>query len=72
MPSSHNSRFDISGIPTCAEMPYGRYVEARNVDELVDMVIQTKKKVVVVKKVNKVRKKKSRMINQKKRLNNSH
>ena len=36
--------FDISGIPTCAESPYGCFVEPRNVNALVDVVLQSKKK----------------------------
>ena len=36
--------FDISGIPTCAEEPYGCFVKARDVDELMKVVIRTKKK----------------------------
>lgn len=36
--------FDISGIPTCAVYPYGRYVEPRNVEQLKQEVLKTKKK----------------------------
>ena len=36
--------FNISGIPTCAESPYGCFVEPRNVDAMVNVVLQTKKK----------------------------
>ena len=36
--------FDISGIPTCAEYPYGKYVEPKNVEQLKEEVLKTKKK----------------------------
>ena len=39
--------FDISGIPTCAEYPYGKYVEPRNIEQLKKEVLKIKKKTIV-------------------------
>lgn len=36
--------FDISGVPTCAEEPYGRFVEVGNTDLLKDIVVKANKK----------------------------
>ena len=33
--------FNISGIPTCADAPFGEYVEPRNVDALKEIVLRT-------------------------------
>jgi glycosyltransferase involved in cell wall biosynthesis len=36
--------FNISGIPTCADPPYGEYVEPRDTDALKDIICARKKK----------------------------
>ena len=36
--------FNISGIPTCADYPYGQYVEPRDVEALKRIVLKTRKK----------------------------